>query len=61
MKGTYIKLSPGRLQIRIKRAHIRVIFFSIHRHGDESANVERNFDELWVLGERLFILRVLTR
>jgi hypothetical protein len=58
MKGAYIKLSRGRLQIGIKCVHVRTVFFGVHCHGDESANVEPSFDELGVLGKRLFNLQV---
>jgi hypothetical protein len=36
---------------------VRAVFFDVHHHSDEYANVEPSFNELWVIGKRLFNLR----
>jgi hypothetical protein len=52
-ESAYTKPSQGRPYVSIKCVPVHAVFFGVHRHIDESANVEPNFNELWVIVERL--------
>jgi hypothetical protein len=61
MKDAYIKPSRGRFQVCIKHVHIYTVCFGVHHRGNEPANVELSFNELWVSGKGLFNTRVSPR
>jgi hypothetical protein len=57
IKIAYINPCRSRVQIIPKRLDVCMIYFCVHRGGDEPANMEPSLDEVRVLGQGLIYSR----